>query len=45
MTLPLGGVRVLDLSNVLAGAFCGYHLARRRSLSRKRPWRFLENVE
>ena len=28
MTLPLGGVRVLDLSNVLAGPFCGYHLAR-----------------
>jgi CoA:oxalate CoA-transferase len=28
MTLPLSGVRVLDLSNVLAGPFCGYHLAR-----------------
>lgn len=28
MTLPLDGVRVLDLSNVLAGPFCGYHLAR-----------------
>ena len=28
MTLPLAGVRVLDLSNVLAGPFCGYHLAR-----------------
>jgi crotonobetainyl-CoA:carnitine CoA-transferase CaiB-like acyl-CoA transferase len=28
MTLPLGGARVLDLSNVLAGPFCGYHLAR-----------------
>jgi CoA:oxalate CoA-transferase len=28
MTLPLDGVRVLDLSNVLAGPFCGYNLAR-----------------
>lgn len=28
MNLPLSGVRVLDLSNVLAGPFCGYHLAR-----------------
>ena len=28
MTLPLAGVRVLDLSNVLAGPFFGYHLAR-----------------
>lgn len=28
MTLPLAGVRVLDLSNVLAGPFCGYNLAR-----------------
>jgi crotonobetainyl-CoA:carnitine CoA-transferase CaiB-like acyl-CoA transferase len=28
MKLPLAGVRVLDLSNVLAGPFCGYHLAR-----------------
>src|SRR4029453_15466429 len=28
MTLPLTGVRVLDLSKLLAGPFCGYHLAR-----------------
>ncbi len=28
MTQPLAGVRVLDLSNVLAGPFCGYNLAR-----------------
>ena len=28
MTLPLAVIRVLDLSNVLAGPFCGYHLAR-----------------
>lgn len=26
--LPLDGVRVIDLSNVLAGPFCGYQLAR-----------------
>src|SRR5215472_4718791 len=28
MTLPLADIRILDLSNVLAGPFCGYHLAR-----------------
>ncbi len=28
MTLPLAGIRILDLSNVLAGPFCGYQLAR-----------------
>ncbi|MGY3233435.1 CoA:oxalate CoA-transferase [Bradyrhizobium sp. USDA 4472] len=28
MALPLAGILVLDLSNVLAGPFCGYHLAR-----------------
>ena len=28
MTLPLADVRVLDLSNVLAGPFCGYNLVR-----------------
>ena len=26
MALPLAGLRVLDLSNVLAGQFCGYQL-------------------
>ena len=26
MALPLAGLRVLDLSNVLAGPFCGYQL-------------------
>ncbi len=27
MNLPLHGIRVLDLSNVLAGPFCGYQLS------------------
>ncbi len=28
MSLPLSGVRILDMTNVLAGPFCGYNLAR-----------------
>ena len=28
MGLPLEGVRILDMTNVLAGPFCGYNLAR-----------------
>ena len=27
MTAPLDGVRILDLTNVLAGPFCAYQLA------------------
>lgn len=27
MSLPLSGIRILDVSNVLAGPFCGYQLA------------------
>ena len=27
MTAPLAGIRVIDISNVLAGPFCGYQLA------------------